>query len=190
MALKSFWTVFVSCSFFITLTFFFKEENAFWFPHTYLHNWLRNICAKLFISCPFLITFTLFLKDEDVKFDFPIILFAIGFEIFVIVFTSCPFHSSHSHSFWGWCILISSWLSLKSLSFVFMSYPLTSPTTWTLFLEDDIFWFFIFDLFFFSTSYISFLLCFEFAHKTFLWNFMNEFDLDWHFHILISCLSI
>jgi hypothetical protein len=86
--------------------------------------------------------------------------------------------------------LISSWLSLKSLSFVFMSYPLTSPTTWTLFLEDDIFWFFIFDLFFFSTSYISFLLCFEFAHKTFLWNFMNEFDLDWHFHILISCLSI
>jgi hypothetical protein len=43
--------------------------------------------------------------------------------------------------------------------------------------------------FFFSTSYISFLLCFEFAHKIFSWNFMNEFDLDWHFHILISFRS-
>jgi len=136
----------------------FKEENAFWFPHTYLHNWLRNICAKLFISCPFLITFTLFLKDEDVNFDFPIILFAIGFEIFVIVFTSCPFHSSHSHSFWGWCILISSWLSLKSLSFVFMSYPLTSPTTWTLFLEDDIFWFLIFYIWLVFLFYILYFL--------------------------------
>jgi hypothetical protein len=110
-----------------------------------------------------------------------------------IVFTSCPFHRSHSHSFWGWCILISSWFSLKSLSFVFMSYPLTLPTTWTLFLEDDIFWFFLFYIWFvfsFLHPIFPFYCVLSLHIKTFLWNIMNEFYLDRHFHILISCLSI
>lgn len=52
-------------------------------PYLSLQLALKSLCKIVFISCPFLITLTLFLKDEHVKFDFPIILFAIGFEIFV-----------------------------------------------------------------------------------------------------------
>jgi hypothetical protein len=84
-----------------------------------------------------------------------------------------------------WCMkkkkfhpIVLKLTSLKSLLFIFMSCLLSSPNIWTFVLE-MIFWFYF--IVFFSTSYILFLLCFEFAHEKFLkWKHSQVIHLNYH----------
>ncbi len=90
-----------------------------------------------------------------------------------IVFTSCPLHRSQSHSFWGWWVLISSWFSLKSLSFVFISYPLTSPHYMDI----------IFGRWYILIFPFLYLICFSFLHTIFpfycVLNLMKFYEWIW-----------
>ncbi len=134
-----------SCPFLTTFIFFLKDENAFWFPHNFLCNWLWNLCE----SCSYLAHSSchihiLFGEDDGFWFLFKIEFF----ENFVIhVHVSYPLSSPTKSTFiledddvvW---FFSSRLIYLKFLSFIFVClarylHPPKQHSSWRMMMSFD-----------------------------------------------------